>query len=120
MDKLIKKIKLPEIIDQRGSLSFLESNNHIPFNIKSTSIITNLSFFSKNNKFIKNKEKEFLVVLSGFLDIRIKHGEFEEVFKLNKPNVGLYIPDMAEKSFVDFSPNLILLVLCADDLNKEN
>ena len=71
-------------------------------------------------KFIKrvNKEKEFLVVLSGFLDIRIKYGEFEEVFKLNKPNVGLYIPDMAEKSFMDFSPNFILLVLCADDLNK--
>ena len=120
MNKLIQKIKLPKVIDQRGSLSFLESNNHIPFKIKSTSIITNLSFFSKNNKSIKNKEKEFLVVLSGFLDIRIKYGEFEEVFKLNKPNVGLYIPEMAEKSFIDFSSNLILLVLCADNLNKEN
>ena len=31
---------------------------------------------------MKTKEKEFLVVLSGFLDIRIKYGEFDEVFKL--------------------------------------
>ena len=57
MNNLIQKIKLPQIIDQRGSLSFLESNNHIPFNIKSTSIITNLSFFSKNNMFTKTKKK---------------------------------------------------------------
>jgi len=120
MDNLPQKIQLPDIIDQRGTLSFLESKNHIPFNIKSTSIITNLSFFSKNNKFIKNKEKEFLVVLSGFLNIRIRYGEFEENFTLNKPNVGLYVPEMAEKSFIDFSPKLILLVLCSDDLNKEN
>ena len=42
MNKLIQKIQLPEIIDERGSLSFLESNNHIPFNIKYTSIITDL------------------------------------------------------------------------------
>jgi hypothetical protein len=120
MNKFIEKIQLPKIIDQRGSLSFLESNNHIPFNIKSTSIITNLSFFLEKNKFIKNIEKEFLVVLSGCSDIKIKYGEFEEVFTLNKPNVGLYIPEMARKSFIDFSPNLILLVLCSDDLNKEN
>ena len=118
MDNLFQKIQLPKIIDQRGSLSFLESNNHIPLNIKSTSIITNLPFFSKNNMFTKNKEKEFLVVLSGFLNIRIRYGKFEEDFTLNEPNVGLYIPEMAEKIFMDFSPNLILLVLCADDLNK--
>ena len=119
MDNLVQKIQLPKIIDQRGSLSFLESNNHIPFNIKSTSIITNLSFFSKKN-FVKNKEEEFLIVLSGFLNIRVKYGKFEEIFTLDMSNVGLYIPEMAEKSFTDFSPNLILLVLCANDLNKEN
>ena len=119
MDNIVQKIQLPKIIDQRGSLSFLESYNHIPFNIKTTSIITSLPSFSKK-KIVKNKEKEFLLVLSGFVNIRVRYGKFEEIFTLNMPNVGLYIPEMAEKSFIDFSPNVILLVLCANDLNKEN
>lgn len=119
MHNLVQKIQLPKIMDQRGSLSFLESNNHIPFNIKSTSLITNLPSLSKK-KFVKNKEEEFLLVLSGFLNIRVRFGKFEEIFTLNMPNVGLYIPEMAEKSIIDFSPNIILLVISANDLNKEN
>ena len=111
MDNLVQKIQLPKIIDQRGSLSFLESNNHIPFNIKSTSIITNLSFFLKNNEFIKNKEKEFLVVLSGSLTIKVINGNLDEIFILNKPDIGLYIPRKLESNFIKFSPNAILLVL---------
>ena len=29
-------IMLPKILDKRGNLSFLEGNNHIPFEIKRT------------------------------------------------------------------------------------
>ena len=74
MDNLVQKIQLPKIIDQRGSLSFLESNNHIPFKIKSTHLIMNSPSLLKNGDLIINKGKEFLVVVSGFLKIRIIDG----------------------------------------------
>ena len=32
--KDIKKIIFPKISDHRGNISFLESNNHVPFDIK--------------------------------------------------------------------------------------
>lgn len=110
MDNLVQKIQLPKIIDQRGSLSFLESNNHIPFNIKSSSIITDLYNFKNSNELKKNND-EFLVVLSGSLTIKVINGNLDEIFILNKPNIGLYIPRKLESNFIKFSPNAILLVL---------
>jgi len=110
MDNLIQRIQLPEIIDQRGSLSFLESNNHIPFNIKSTSIITDLYNFKNSNELKKNND-EFLVVLSGSLTIKVVNGNLDEIFVLNKPNIGLYISRKLESNFIKFSPNTIILVL---------
>ena len=111
MDTLIRKIELPKITDPRGSLSFLESNNHVPFSIKSTYIMTNISLVAQVNELIVNEAQEFLVVVSGFLDIRIKSREVEELFILNKPNEGLYIPANVEKCFMNISPKIILLVL---------
>ena len=110
MNKLIQKIQLPEIIDERGSLSFLESNNHIPFNIKYTSIITDLYNFKNSNELKKNND-EFLVVLSGSLTIKVINGTLDEIFILNKPNIGLYVSRKLESNFIKFSPNSILLVL---------
>ena len=110
MDKLIERIQLPEIIDQRGSLSFLESNNHIPFNIKITSVITDLYNFKNSNELKKNND-EFLVVLSGSLTIKVINGNLDEIFILNKPNIGLYISRKLESNFIKFSPNTIILVL---------
>ena len=57
--------------------------------------------------------------LSGSVNIRIRKRDFDGVFLLNKPNFGLYIPKMAWRSVVNFSPNSILLVL-GSDTNKEN
>lgn len=34
--KDVKLIELPRLMDPRGNLSFMEQNNHIPFDIKRT------------------------------------------------------------------------------------
>ena len=107
----IKRIPLPEVIDERGSLTFLESNNHVPFEIKYTLIVTNVVAYSKNARFSRSLEKQFLVILSGVLRVKVRDGEFEKVYVLRKPNEGLYVPEEAEKSVIDFSENLLLLVL---------
>ena len=113
MDNLAQKIQFPEIIDQRGSLSFLESKNHIPFNIKCTSVIRDFNNLKNGEYLIKNHD-ELLVALCGIIIISTKNGKIEETFKLNKPNFGLYIPRTLKRNFIKYSPNAILLVLKSD------
>ena len=117
MNPLFRKIQLPKIIDQRGALSFLESNNHIPFDIFSTSIITELNNFKKSNELKKNNDK-FLLVLSGSLTIRVFNQNIDEIINLNKPNIGIYISRKLKTNFIKFSPNAILLVLRSDSNEK--
>ena len=38
----------------------------------------------------------------------------EEVFSLDKPNTGIYIPRMVWKDMYDFSPDSVLLVLASE------
>ena len=112
MNNLIQETQLPEIIDQRGSLSFLESNNHIPFNIKGISIISNEFYFKE---MIKYKKKDmFLVVLSGSVSIKVFSEKIDKIYTLNKPNTGLYISKSVKKDFIKYSLNSILLVLKSD------
>ena len=96
--------------NSKTSASFLESNNHIPFDIKSTSIITDLCNYKNSNE-LKKKNNEFLVVLLGSLTVKVVNGNLDEIFILNKPNIGLYISRKLESNFIKFSPNAILLVL---------
>ena len=60
---------------------------------------------------LKKNNDEFLVVLSGSLTIKVINGNLDEIFILNKPNIGLYISRKLESNFIKFSQNAILLVL---------
>lgn len=107
----LNKVVLPKITDQRGSLSYFESNTHIPFKIKSVSIISDLRTFFKNESGKKNTKDIFLLVLTGSLDVIVNNGRVEETIKLRKPNVGLYISSDAQVVYGNFSLETILLKL---------
>ena len=51
---------------------------------------------------------QFLIVLSGLVEIRVSNSEFDDIFKLDKPNIGLYVPKTAERTIINFKPSTIL------------
>ena len=65
----VKIIQLPKIEDQRGNLSFLESNNHIPFKIKRTYWIYDVpgGYARGGHAFLE--QHEFIIALSGGFDV---------------------------------------------------
>ena len=108
--KIPRIIKIPEVKDSRGVLAFFESNKHIPLIIKNTSIFTNLEIFKNNSLSLENMD-QFLIVLSGLVEIRVNNGAFDNIFKLDEPNIGLYVSKTAEINIINFNPGTILLVL---------
>ena len=56
--KYVKLIELPSFMEPRGNLSFVEQNNHIPFDIKRTHWIYDVLFKNHINCYIShNKDK---------------------------------------------------------------
>jgi dTDP-4-dehydrorhamnose 3,5-epimerase-like enzyme len=110
MDKL-RIINLPKIEDQRGNLSFIEEGKHIPFNIKRTYWIYDVPGGEKRGAHAFKKQQEFIIALSGSLDVMVDDGRNKQTFSLNRSYYGLYIPAGMWRQMLNFSTNCVALVV---------
>lgn len=117
--RLQKKIKFKSIGDSRGSLISFEEYKNIPFKIK------RVYFLYDNDKGLSRgfhahiKLKQVLVCITGSCEIIIDDGKVRTNYKLNNPEVGLYIEGCLWREIHHISKDCILAVL-ADEYYDEN
>ena len=111
MMQKVKLINLPKIEDPRGNLTFIEENNHVPFDIKRAYWVYDVPGGEIRGGHAFKKNKEFIVALSGSFDVIIKDGETRKKFSLSRSYYGLYIPNMLWRSLENFSTNALAIVL---------
>ncbi|HPO55892.1 MAG TPA: FdtA/QdtA family cupin domain-containing protein [Ignavibacteriaceae bacterium] len=114
-----KLIDLPKIEDNRGNLSFIEQNNHIPFEIKRAYWIYDVPGGEIRGSHAYKTHNEYIVALSGSFDVVLHDGKEEKKYSLNRSYYGLYIPQMCWRRLENFSSNSLALIL-ADEYYDEN
>jgi hypothetical protein len=107
----VKLINLPKIEDPRGNLTFVEENNHIPFDIKRAYWVYDVPGGELRGGHAFKKNKEFIIALSGSFDVIIKDGKTRKKFSLSRSYYGLYIPNMLWRSLENFSTNALAVIL---------
>lgn len=107
--------------DERGHLVVLEGGmKDIPFDIKRVFYI-----YGSDSKVIRgqhaNRRSKFVLInICGTSKVRVKDGlGSEEVFILNRPHMGIYLPEMIWKDMYDFSDDSILLCLASEHYDAE-
>jgi len=110
-EKQYKIINLPKITDPRGNLSFFESNNQIPFEIKRTYWVYDVPGGEIRGSHAFKESHEFIVALSGSFDVVLHDGEKEEKYSLNRSYFGLYVPNMIWRRLENFSTNALALIV---------
>jgi uncharacterized RmlC-like cupin family protein len=116
----MKIINLPKILDKRGNLSFIESENHIPFKIERCHWIYDVPGGEKRGGHAYKETQEFIVALSGSFDVIVNNGKEEKTYHLNRSYYGLYIPAMIWRQMENFSTNSLALVLSSTKYNAED
>ncbi|MDD3500813.1 MAG: FdtA/QdtA family cupin domain-containing protein [Candidatus Cloacimonetes bacterium] len=116
----IQKIQLPKIEDDRGNLSFVESNNHIPFDIKRSYLIYDVPGGQIRGGHAYRTLNEFIIALSGSFDLVLDDGDERKVFSLNRSYYRIYVPKMIWKNLENFSTNAVCLVLASDYYNAND
>jgi dTDP-4-dehydrorhamnose 3,5-epimerase-like enzyme len=115
-----KIIKLPKLSELKGSLSFIESEKHIPFKIRRIYYLyENHSKMIRGEHAHKNLE-QLIVPISGSFDITINDGHDIEKFHLNAKNSGLYLCPMIWRELSNFSDNAVCLVLASELYEKDD
>ena len=105
----VKIIKLPKYMDPRGNLSFVEQNNHIPFEIKRTYWIYDVPGGESRGGHVYKETSEFIIAISGAFDVTIDDGKERKTFCLNRSYYGLYIPKGLWRQMENFSTNSLAL-----------
>ena len=115
----LKIINLPKILDDRGNLTFLESDNLIPFEIRRVYWIYDVPGGETRGGHAFIEQKEFIVALSGSFDVIVNDGLTEKRFHMNRSYYGLYIPNGLWREMDNFSTNSVVMV-CSSTLYNEN
>jgi hypothetical protein len=116
----VKLIDLPKILDERGNLSFLEENNHIPFIIKRAYWIYDVPGGEKRGGHSYKTNHEFIIALSGSFDVVIDDGINTKTYTLNRSYYGVYIPNCLWRHMENFSTNSLAFVVASTNYNQDD
>ena len=116
----IKLIHLPKIEDPRGSLSFIEEENHIPFRIQRSYWIYDVPGGQAHGGHAFLNQQEFIVALSGSFDVSIDDGKEIKTYSLNRSYYGLYIPSCLWRQLENFSTNSLAIILSSTKFSEDD
>lgn len=115
----VKLLKFSKLVDERGSLTYLDELSIVPFKIKRIYYLYDLKKNESRGGHAHKLNESLLIALNGEFKVEIEDGSNKKIYLLNKPNEGLYLPKMIWRNLFDFSSNAICLSLASHDYDEK-
>jgi len=107
-------VDLPVVNDLRGTLSFGEYGQHLPFVPKRYFVVYAVPSKNVRGEHAHKKLEQFLVCVSGGCSVVVDNGIDRSEVRLDSPATGLYLPAMTWATQFRYSADAVLLVLASD------
>lgn len=108
--ELCRTIPIPTFEGKQGILSVLECEKLLPFSIKRFFFIYHIPINTCRGSHAHRLDHEFVIALSGNFNILLSDGKNEKNFKLDNPNIGLYVTPLIWIELDSSSPGSIIFV----------
>jgi hypothetical protein len=108
-----KFINLPKIGDHRGSLTFLQSGQPLPFDIERVYYLYDVPGGAERGAHAHKNLHQFIIAISGSFDVILDDGRDSKRFHLNRPYFGLYVCPMMWRMLDNFSSGSVCLVMAS-------
>ncbi|MCP5160073.1 MAG: WxcM-like domain-containing protein [Hahellaceae bacterium] len=113
-------IDLPRISDPRGNLTFVESDRHIPFDIKRVYYLYDVPGGAERGGHAHKALHQLIIAMSGSFDIHLDDGNSRKTVHLNRSYNGLYVCPMIWREIDNFSSGAVCMVLASDYYDEED
>jgi len=113
-------IELPKITDPRGNLTFVESQRHVPFDIKRVYYTYDVPGGTQRGGHAHKELKQLIIAVSGSFDITLDDGFQKKKFNLNRSYFGLYVCSMIWREIENFSSGSVCLVLASEFYSEDD
>ena len=117
---ICKIIELPKIIDKRGNLTFIEGNQHIPYDIKRVYYLYDVPGGEKRGGHAHKSLQQFIIAANGSFDVILDDGTNQKRFHLNRSYYGLYVPTMIWRELDNFSSGSVCVVLASEHFDEDD
>ncbi len=113
-------LELPLVVDLRGSLTFAEVDQSLPFVPKRYFLVFEVSSQEIRGEHAHRTCHQLLVCVKGSCSVVVDDGRNRREILLNKPNKALHIPPMIWATEYKYSPDAALLVLASEIYKPED
>ena len=111
--EICKLVDLPKIADPRGNLTFIESGKHLNFDIKRVFYLYDVPGGAERAGHALKTCQQFLIAMSGSLDVVLDDGYEKKRFHLNRSYTGIYIAPMVWRELENFSSGSVCMALAS-------
>ena len=111
-------IELPKIADHRGNLTFIEGQEHIPFPVRRVFYVYDIPSGQSRGAHAHHTLHEFIVCLSGGLDVELDDGASKRTVRLDRPWKGLHLKPKVWASIGNFNPGTVYIVLASEHYDE--
>jgi len=109
----IKLLNLPKISDVRGNITFIEPGRPVPFLIRRVYWIYDVPGGETRGGHAYKNIYELFIALSGSFNVSLDDTQKTVSYTLNRPYLGLLVPNMIWRRLENFSTNSVCLVLAS-------
>jgi UDP-2-acetamido-3-amino-2,3-dideoxy-glucuronate N-acetyltransferase len=119
----IPGVELREIrsaVDLRGSLVAADFSTDLPFVPRRAFTVFNVPSKDVRGEHAHHECEQFLLCLAGSVSCVVDNGQTRQEFRLDRPDLGLYLPAMVWGSQYNYSPDAILLVFASHEYDADD
>jgi len=113
-------VELPKISDPRGNLTFVEENDHIPFDIQRVYYLYDVPGGAERGGHAHKELQQLIIAMSGSFDVVLKDGNETRRFHLNRSYYGLYVPTMLWRELDNFSSGAVCMVIASNKYDESD
>lgn len=113
-------IDLPRIHDPRGNLTFIESERHVPFEIRRVYYLYDVPGGAERGGHAHKELHQLIIAMSGSFDIHLNDGQNAKVVHMNRSYYGLYVCPMIWREIDNFSSGAVCMVLASNYYSEDD
>jgi len=113
-------IDIPKVDSDKGSLSFLESSNQIPFKIKRVYFTYDIPSGAERGGHAHKHLYQIIIAASGSFTVLVDDGKNKKNIFLNNPSKGLLIVPGIWREINAFSSGSVVLVMASELFDEED
>lgn len=111
-------VSLPRLSDGRGSLSYIQPGPLLPFEIRRVYYLYDVPDGQSRGAHGHRKLEQLMMAVAGAVNVECDDGRQRRTFRLDSPQVGLYVCPMIWRNLTGFEAGTVCMVVASEPYDE--